>query len=275
MISRLREPFGKAGLIVAVVALVAAVGGGAYAAGGGLSGKQKQEVKKIAKVEAKKIAGGPGAQGPAGPQGSSGKDGLNGLDGAPGSAGKSGGNGKSVAIGEGAPGCTEGGITVEVESSGAPQEVCNGDEGVKGKEGSPWTAGGTLPANSTETGSWSVGTYFGAAMTPVEAVAKPLLAQISFVIPLADALDSSHVHFVGVGETAPSGCTGGTAVSPKADSGNLCVFLGETEKVAVEKSIYPAGSLNGAEGASTAGAILAMLVLEEGAGAWGTWAVTG
>lgn len=274
MFGHLREPFGKAGLVVAIVALLAALVGGAYAAGGGLSGKQKKEVRGIAKKEAKKY----GAQGPAGPQGPSGvsgKDGLNGLDGAPGEAGKSGGNGRSVALSETASGCAEGGITVEVEGSGEPLEICNGEAGQAGEDGEPWTAGGTLPANSTETGSWSVGTYFGPTMTPVEAIAKPLLAPIPFAIPLAQGLDASHVHFIGTGETAPVGCTGGTAEHPKADSGNLCVYAGGNEGVSVEKSIYTASGSNGTPGASTAGAVLAMMVLEEGAGAWGTWAVTG
>ena len=40
-----REPFGKAGLIVAIVALVAAIGGTALAASG-LNSKQKKEVDK-------------------------------------------------------------------------------------------------------------------------------------------------------------------------------------------------------------------------------------
>ncbi|MCW2987260.1 MAG: hypothetical protein JWM24_198, partial [Solirubrobacterales bacterium] len=51
---RLREPFGKAGLTVGVIALVMALVGGAYAAGA-LTGKQKKEVEKIAK----KFAGKP------------------------------------------------------------------------------------------------------------------------------------------------------------------------------------------------------------------------
>jgi hypothetical protein len=80
---RLKEPFGKAGLTVAMLALVVAMAGGAYAATGGgngkaataskakskksknknsnagLSGKQKKEVKKIAKQEVETFAGKP------------------------------------------------------------------------------------------------------------------------------------------------------------------------------------------------------------------------
>ena len=47
-IRAIREPFGKAGLTVAILALVLAMVGGAYASGA-LTGKQKKEVKKIAK----------------------------------------------------------------------------------------------------------------------------------------------------------------------------------------------------------------------------------
>lgn len=82
---RLKEPFGKAGLTVAILALVLAMVGGAWAAAG-LSGKQKTEVTKIAK----KYAGAPGPAGPAGAQGAPGVNGSNGKDGAPGSAGPEG-----------------------------------------------------------------------------------------------------------------------------------------------------------------------------------------
>jgi len=97
MISRVREPFGKAGLIVAVVALVAALAGGAYAAGK-LTSKQKKEVEKIAK----KYAGKPGPQGPEGQQGPKGEPG------AKGDAGPKGGQGSQGIPGaEGPAGPTE------------------------------------------------------------------------------------------------------------------------------------------------------------------------
>jgi hypothetical protein len=90
---RLTEPFGKAGLTVAICALVLAMVGGAYAAGA-LSGKQKKEVEKIAK----KFAGKPGATGPAGAAG------TNGTNGTPGAAGKNGTPGKEGPEGpEGSP----------------------------------------------------------------------------------------------------------------------------------------------------------------------------
>jgi hypothetical protein len=89
-----REPFGKAGTILAVCALVLACSGGAFAAGK-LSGPQKKEVGKIAAKVAKKNAGagarGPkGASGPAGPAGAAGPAGPAGSAAAYGSLGVNG-----------------------------------------------------------------------------------------------------------------------------------------------------------------------------------------
>jgi hypothetical protein len=78
----LREPFGKAGLIVACCALVLACTGAAFAAGR-LTGPQKKEVGKIAAKVAKKDAG---KQGPAGKTGPAGPAGPAGAAGPAGSA---------------------------------------------------------------------------------------------------------------------------------------------------------------------------------------------
>jgi hypothetical protein len=80
MFQRLRkpEPFGKAGLTVAIFALVLAVAGAAYATAS-LTAKQKKEVKQIAKrlqiSGPQGPAGLPGPQGPAGPTGAQGEPG--------------------------------------------------------------------------------------------------------------------------------------------------------------------------------------------------------
>jgi hypothetical protein len=79
-----REPFGKAGLILAVCALVLACTGGAFAAGR-LTGPQKKEVGKIAAKVAKKNAGA-GKPGPKGATGPAGPAGAPGAAGAPGTA---------------------------------------------------------------------------------------------------------------------------------------------------------------------------------------------
>ncbi len=86
---RLKEPFGKAGLTVAILALVLAMVGGAYAAGG-LTKSQEKQVTKIAK----KYAGKPGATGPAGANGTNGTNGKDGAAGKEGPEGKQGPEGK-------------------------------------------------------------------------------------------------------------------------------------------------------------------------------------
>jgi hypothetical protein len=88
---RLREPFGKAGLTVAVIALVFAMLGGAYAASG-LNSKQKKEVKSIAKSF--QGTGPAGAQGAAGAKGDNGSNGAQGAKGDTGAVGPQGPQGK-------------------------------------------------------------------------------------------------------------------------------------------------------------------------------------
>jgi hypothetical protein len=123
-IRAIREPFGKAGLIVACLALVAAMGGTALAAAK-LNGTQTKEVEKIAK----KYAGKPGKNGPTGPAGPVGPTGPTGATGAIGAAG----------IGT------------------------TGPQGPQGPKGDPGETGftATLPPGETETGVWSVGNATG------------------------------------------------------------------------------------------------------------------
>ena len=111
--ARLREQFSPAALTLSVIAIVLALAGGAIAAGGGLSGKQKKEVKKIAK----KYAGKPGD---------------------PGAAGTNGTNGKSVVLLNEQPTLcpNEEGFTYEIQDSADENEVCNGEQGDRGR---PWT----------------------------------------------------------------------------------------------------------------------------------------
>jgi hypothetical protein len=264
MLHRIHDRFGAAGVVIAVIALVAALGGTALAAKGALTGKQKKEVEKIAKKFA-------GKQGPVGPQGlpgangTNGKDGTNGLNGAP---------GKSVVTGTatGAE-CPSGGTTVEVEGSGVKNKVCNG------KEGSPWTAGGTLPSGQTETGSWAAGVS-----------TKNTFVPLSFTIPLAATMDESQVHYINAAkkevifteaeefeEVNPTKCLG-SAEEPTAVSGNLCVyaaFQGASAHIASQfilKAGDPTSIITGT-GASTAGARLFVVMTGE-TSAGGTWAVT-
>jgi collagen triple helix repeat protein len=85
----LHARLGSAGFALACIALILALTGGAIAANGGLTGKQKKEVKKIAK----QFAGAPGpagAKGEQGPKGDQGPEGKQGPPGAPGNDGQTG-----------------------------------------------------------------------------------------------------------------------------------------------------------------------------------------
>lgn len=261
-LSGIHQKLGTAGFVIAIVALVASLGGGAYAASNGLNGKQKKEVKSIAKQFAGKN-GAAGATGPAGPQGPAGQNGAAGKDGAPGSAGAAG---KSVTVTE-IPAeeaeCEErGGAMVEEEGSGDGTEVCNGEDG------SPWTAGGTLPQGSTETGAW-------AAILGDESFS---LAPISFTIPLAGNLGITKAIIVAEGAEGEagkcsSGATKGTAANPLAASGFLCVYVTNTEGPELFE-LKRAGDLS-ENGASTTGSVGIVAGGTSGQGISGTWAVTG
>lgn len=184
----IREPFGTAGLIIAIVALIAALAGGAYAAGGGLSGKQKKEVTKIAQTEAKKFAGkngAPGAQGPAGQSGAKGDAGGTGPQGPQGPEGPQG-----------------------------PQ----GSQGSQGPVGKPGTTGftETLPSEQTETGVW------GSAV-----IAPTTNYDASFNIPLAVAPTAVVVkpEEMNTPAGAAAGCPwDGTSGTPTAEPGKFCVY---------------------------------------------------
>ncbi|MGH2880064.1 MAG: hypothetical protein ACRDK4_10725 [Solirubrobacteraceae bacterium] len=255
--------------VVATLAMVFAMTGGAYAAKKYLITNTKQISPKVLKQLKGKAGanGAPGAAGPAGPQGNpgaAGKDGTNGTNGEKGAAGTNGANGTngvsvtSKTLNAGQGGCTEGGSEFTAAEN-KKTKACNG---------SPWTAGGTLPVGSTETGSWSFGPLSEAASPSKEA----FVPVASFSIPLAAALDVSHVHYIKMGETAPTGCTGGTSEKPTAESGNLCVYATLEEQVKGIQIENP--GIFGEEGAGTTGAWLLFNLSGEAFGI-GTWAVTG
>jgi hypothetical protein len=253
---RFKDRFGTAGVLIGVIALVLALVTGAYAAGGGLSGKQKQEVKKIAK----QFAGKPGATGPQGPAGAAGTpghtgaEGPEGPEGPPGKPGTNGTNGKNVVLGTAGGECPEGGTTVEVEgSSASKQAICNGEEGQQGEEGSPWTAGGTLPSGKTETGVWTIGPLAG------EGTAS---TQISYPIPLSEFISAENVDFIEFGQTSDD-CSGSYEY-PKAAPGHLCLYEVANQGVV--------GTLHNTEVSS--GATLRAFFGEEGGVIGGSWAVT-
>jgi hypothetical protein len=200
---KLREPFGKAGLTVAVVALVFAMLGGAYAA---TNSGGKATASKAGKQGKQGKPGKTGPAGPAGPAGATGPAGPAGAKGAPGAPGE-----------PGAP--------------GAP-----GEPGEPGPEGSPWTAGGTLPTGSTETGAWAAPDFNGVAD-------RTGFTSISFPIPLAAPISlgtGGHVYYVTKAQVklreegktpaegaAPAECPG-TAGEPRALTRTLCLYQGYT-----------------------------------------------
>jgi hypothetical protein len=277
----LHHRFGTAGVVLGVIALIAALGGTAFAAGGGLSGKQKKEVKAIAKSFQ--------GTGPAGAAGTNGTNGTNGKNGTTGKDGTTGINGKSVALSSTAATCPEGGISVEVEGTPASKkEVCNGEAGnpgnpgapgTPGAPGSPWTAGGTLPPSTapgcpcTETGTWTLSAT--AAGTPSAPPFIPAVqaVPISFPIPTNGVLASGHAIFVPEGNTTTAHCSeapvNGTLNSPKAESGYLCVYDSTSFGTATPDSLL--GPLTGI---TPAGAVLVMDITEDTVHL-GTWAVTG
>lgn len=215
------EPFGKAGLTVAILALVFAMVGGAWAAGG-LNPKQKKEVTKIAK----KYAGKPGVPGANGTNGTNGTAGAKGDKGEKGDTGNNGTSVTGTPILTSSATCNHQGGTAYTSASGT-ENVCNG------KEGEPWTPNNTLPNEATETGAWTFSDHFS-----TESV---LLIPISFPIQLGEELGASHVHFLGP-EAAHT-----TANGNLTEGSNLVENItGVTGKFAVGETIsgtkIPAGT---------------------------------
>ena len=253
MLSPLRNRFGIPG-VISVIALVFAMFGGAYAATNSGGGKATASAK--GKPGPRGKTGKTGPAGPAGPQGPAGPAGAKGDTG---NAGTPGVNGVSVISDEfkDEEGPCENGGSKFTSTSPQPSYACNG---------SPWSVGGVLPEGATETGSWSVRSTTGTAT----------FAPISFSVPLSGELDDAHVHFVTVAQQEdgeqPAECEGGTAASPKAETGNLCVYAelfisgGSTTP-----PIFQAGA-EAVEGAGTTGAVLFYLNVE--ASGYGTFAVT-
>jgi hypothetical protein len=236
---RLKEPFGKAGLTVAICALVLALVGGAYAAGG-LTKSQEKQVTKIAK----KYAGKPGAPGLNGTNGTNGGAGEKGPKGDPGSPGEAG---ESVTV-------TPEGECTKFSNKSGTGKACDGETGFTE----------TLPSEKTETGAWSI-----ASPNPANA-----LVSVSFPIPLPSALDATHVHFVGESGAAPD-CLG-TVQEPSAEAGNLCIYYSFTSGTEGQ-IVRPAGTspVDPTAGAARNGALLSFFRHgEEEVTSWGSWAVT-
>lgn len=237
--------------VAATLALVFGMSGGAYAVsahdGGGLhttpaASAAKKKSKAKAPLRGPAGPGGKtGATGPAGPQGPAGSQGAAGPAGE-GKEGKAGGEGK-----EGKPGTsvtsTESNTTIEGHctgvggskfeaAGGAKTYACNGKAG---KEGSPWTAGGTLPEGKSEQGVWSISQNIPGEEKETNQGAA-LWASLSFSIPLENPLTAAQVHFIGLeegkgekkeAEAIKKNECEGNYHEPAAANGNLCVFATE------------------------------------------------
>jgi hypothetical protein len=182
-----------------------------------------------------------------------------------GKAGAAGANGATGATG---PAGTVGAAGAKGETGAQGPQGPQGEPGKNGKNGINGTTGftETLPAEKTETGSWSYSESTGA----------PVVASISFAIPLAKALGEGAVHWV---PEKPTEECSGSAAEPKAAPGELCVYdvpsgIGTTSLTTPE-ILDPGFPVYGAvKGAGVDGAMLVFGKAEEMAVGWGTWAVT-
>jgi hypothetical protein len=256
--------------VAATLALVFAMSGGAYAAGKYLITSTKQISPKVLKSlkGASGKNGANGATGPAGPTGATGPAGPQGPAGGTGPTGALGTSVTSTALPKGNKECKEGGS--EFTSASGKTTACNG---ASGKEGSPWTAGGTLPSEKTETGAWSFGPITEAAV-PNTSGHVMFVPTASFTIPLAAGLDKEHVHYIKPAEATPAGCSGNVE-KPGAAPGHLCVFASNQEGVATGSAgIFIPGSAPLEAGTGTTGAIQEFILTGAFGSGRGTWAVT-
>jgi hypothetical protein len=215
----------KLGTAGFIISIVALVA----ALGGGAyaasGGLTGKQKKEVEKI-AKKYAGKPGAVGATGPSGPAGAKGDAGAAGATGT---------------------------------------NGTNGTNGNQGSPWTAGGVLPAGSTESGVWGFGGTSTSSTTSGELGQSTLIvAPISFVVPFSKE-EAPLARYVKTGETGVEGCPG-TVESPEAEPGFLCVYEegGTFGGATLEVNSHPGGAI----------VIGSSSELEVTYG-FGTWAVTG
>ena len=170
-----------------------------------------------------------------------------------------------------------------------------------GKEGSPWTAGGTLPPEETETGAWAFGPATGNSIAAGEALFEPYRLPLSFPIPLEASLGPAQVHFLDSTGQEVTGITEdpetevlttvkvtstaclGSAAAPSAEPGHLCVYTAKLAKTGLQTGmfspleyagVYDPSIASGTPGASVTGAQLGIAGVQKASKGWGTWAVT-
>lgn len=270
MFQTLRTKFGIPG-VISVIALVFAMAGGAFAAnnlassGGG--GKATASAKGKQGPRGKTGKTGPaGPTGPAGAPGAKGDTGAAGSNGTPGAAGAAGTSVTSTAVPTGVATCNGRGGS-EFKTGAVTTTACNGKEGVAGADGSPWTAGGTLPSGSTEKGTFTIGPL---GTLPFGRVA------LSFTVPLATSVDV-FVQPLPVGasqeeiEAAEKACPG-SRENPVATKGFLCVY--ELNNGGLELTEVQNPETSGLGKAGKVGVLLKYEPLTSGGNSRGDWAVT-
>jgi hypothetical protein len=269
MSSWIRRRFSYAN-VVATLALFFAMTGGALAASHYLITSTKQ-IKPSVLSALKGKAGAAGANGVNGANGAAGSQGPQGPAGGSGAAGESV---SSAALKSGEGGCATGGSKFTV--GGKETAACNGKSGAAGEpgpEGSPWTAGGKLPPEKTETGTWA----FGNVPIPAGGEVNEKVS-ISFTIALKEALKSTHfVTKTEVSEKmAPKECPG-SVEAPKAEPGSLCVYEGQLSGEPSFIGITPPAGLSlgtGTTGAVIAATLIPGIATASEAFGIGSWAVT-
>ncbi len=296
----LREPFGTAGLLVAIVALVFAMSGGAFAA--------KYLITSTKQIKPSVLKSLKGKEGPRGLAGTNGTNGANGKDGArypryprqrrlqriantipwrpkaptaPKAGSKLDGtattyacNGKRhqrqkrcqlrIQPSPMAAAAKNGGTKVEVEGNAASKNyVCNGRRLALGR----WRH---AARRKTETGTWSV--LIGTTGNG--------LGDVSFPIPLGAEIPPANVRKVLAGGSVPAECNDGagsppSVANPEADPGYLCVFVKGFLAGGSVKYIWNPETTSASTdtGAGTTGALLIGTSSSEDAGT-GTFAVT-
>lgn len=243
--TRFRNRFGIPG-VISVIALVFAMLGGAYAASGpaGPGGGATASATK----------GPPGKRGPKGPRGKTGATGQQGPAGQQGSAGPPGAKGDSGAAGK---------------------------DGIDGVDGTFSTE--PLPEGESLTGAWGTsggegGTEQDISLVPISfpiEVSPPPLALYQFEFSPGESagielLDGSVAFYeAGDPEAFEDACPG-SAESPEATSGFLCIYQGATTGTVAN----PFGNGTLSESANSFGLVVPFK-MNTGSSSRGSWAVTG
>ena len=132
-----------------------------------------------------------------------------------------------------------------------------GQPGGPGIQGPPGPFPGTLPRGKTLTGDYRMTSASGNFVTDTQSFAFPLASKPS-------------VHFVGIDATPPAQCPG-TATSPKAAPGNLCVDAAAGSLSATAVDIFNPETNSGPD-ASPRG--FSVADSESDSFSTGSWAVT-